>query len=183
MTKSSEQAYKNILKTTSIFGGVQVVNILFSIIRSKAAVFFLGATGIGVVGLLTSVFNIINQVTKLGVDVTAVKEIAYADNQNDSETLHKVVLVIRRLVWITGVLGSVITVLFSSVLSKLTFGDTSYTWAFIVLALAVLVKQLEAGQLAVIQGLKRYRILAAVNVLSSLVSVIVTVFCYYMYGV
>ena len=169
--------------TTSLFGGVQVFNIIFAIIRSKAAAFFIGPVGIGILGLLNSVINIISQTTKLGIDVTAVKEIAYADKNNDKVVVNKTLYLVKKLVWITGILGALITAIAAPILSQITFGDKSYTWAFLTLAFVVLIKQLTAGNLAVLRGLRKHQQLVRATIYGALFSVIVTVICYYLYGI
>lgn len=181
--KENQKSYKEIFFTSTLFGGVQIFNIIFSIIRSKAAAFFIGPLGIGVLGLLNSTVNIVSQVTKLGVDVTAVKEIAYANSKNDSKEINRILNLVRRLVLLTGFFGAILTFAFSSVLSSLTFGDGSYTWAFMCLSIVVLLKQLTAGNLSVLRGFRKHKLLVKANVYAGFLSVIVTVFCYYFFGI
>ena len=53
-----QSAYRQIIKVTSLFGGVQVINIIVSIIRSKFIAVFLGPVGMGISGLLISTTSI-----------------------------------------------------------------------------------------------------------------------------
>ena len=62
-------SHKTILKATSIFGMIQVLKMIISIIGNKFVAFFLGPIGIGTVGLLTNVLNIISSICcKLSFD-------------------------------------------------------------------------------------------------------------------
>ena len=49
-----QSSYRQIMKATSIFGGVQVFQIFFQVIRSKFIAVLIGPVGMGIVGLLTS---------------------------------------------------------------------------------------------------------------------------------
>ena len=53
------QSYKSIFKSTSLFGGVQVYNILLSIIKTKFIAVLLGTTGMGIMGLYQSTICLI----------------------------------------------------------------------------------------------------------------------------
>ena len=66
------------------------------------------------------------------------------------------------MVWITGGLGALLTIIFSKFLSVRTFGDSSYTFGFIWLALAVLFSQLSSGRMAILQGTRQLKRLAAI---------------------
>jgi len=168
------------LKTTSLFGGVQVLNIIFSVVRSKAAAIFLGPTGVGILGFFNSVINIVSQFSKLGIDVTVVRELAYQKNNTDD--ISKLLYVIKRLIWFTGTIGAMIMALMSPILSKWTFGTDTYTYAFLILSIVILIRQIVAGRLATIQGLKKLKLLARINVVIAALTTIITIIFYYLYG-
>jgi O-antigen/teichoic acid export membrane protein len=78
-----KSSYRQILKATSIFGGVQVFNILITIVRSKVIAILLGPTGMGVVGLLTSTTALVGSMTNFGLETSAVKSVAEAYSTSD----------------------------------------------------------------------------------------------------
>ena len=49
-----KSSYRQIVKATSLFGGVQFFQIIISVIRSKFVAILLGPAGMGIVGLLTA---------------------------------------------------------------------------------------------------------------------------------
>jgi len=51
---SKQNSYRQIFKATSIIGGVQFVNIIILIVRSKFIAYLLGPVGMGISGLLVS---------------------------------------------------------------------------------------------------------------------------------
>lgn len=175
-------SYRQILKATSIFGGVQVFNILISIVRSKIIAVLLGPAGMGIAGLLTSTTGLMSALTNFGLGTSAVKDIAEAHGTGDTQRMAKTVSVFRRLVWFTGLFGSMLTLVISPWLSELTFGDRSYTWSFVFLSVTLLIGQLTAGQNVILQGTRQLKYLASANMIGSVVSLLITLPLYYFYG-
>lgn len=175
-------AYRSIMKATSIFGGVQVFQIVVQIIRSKFVAVLLGPAGMGVVGLLTSTISLITSLTNFGLRTSAVKNIAEAAATGNNNRVATVVTVLQRWVWITGLLGALICLALSKWLSRLTFGNDQYTIAFIWLSVTLLFTQLSSGQLVLLQGLRRIKDLAKANFWGSLIGLIFTVPIYYYWG-
>lgn len=170
------------MKATSIFGGVQVFNIVISIIRSKFVAILLGTTGMGIMGLLTSTTGMISSLTNLGLGTSAVKDIASAYSTGDEKRIGIVVNVFRLMVWITGILGLVCTAIFSPWLSQLTFGNKDYSLAFIWLSITLLLNQLSSGQLVVLQGLRKINYLAKANLTGSFIGLFITIPLYFFFG-
>lgn len=71
-----ENSYRSILKGTSVFGGVQVFQILINMVRGKFVALFLGPDGMGVSALLTSATSTVQQFGSLGLNLAIVKEVA-----------------------------------------------------------------------------------------------------------
>jgi len=171
------------MKATSLFGGVQVFNILISIIRSKFVAVLLGPAGMGIMGLLTSATGIISSLTNFGLGISAVKDIATAYGTGDKKRIGTVVTAFRRMVWITGSLGLLVTAILSPWLSQLTFGNKDYTLAFIWLSATLLFNQLSSGQLVLLQGLRKLNYLAKANISGSAIGLFVTIPLYYIWGI
>lgn len=175
--------YRQILKSTTLFGGVQVFNIVISIVRSKAIALLIGPAGMGVAGLLTSAINLISGFTSLGLETSAVKYISQNNAAADKTQLFKIITVLKKVVWMTGILGALVTIASSPWLSKFTFGTTGHTIWFIWLSLTLLFKQLTGGQMAILQGLQKLKFLARANFLGSLFGVAVSVPMYYYFRI
>ena len=65
--KNNNGSYSHILKYTSLFGGVQMLNILIGLIRNKLVAVLLGPLGMGIVALYTSTINFIVNTSNLGI--------------------------------------------------------------------------------------------------------------------
>lgn len=179
---NSKDSYRDIIKTTSLFSGVQVLSVLISIVKSKLAAILIGPAGIGIVGVLNSTLNVIIGFTKLGLDISAVKEISASKEKDEIRAL-KIVNILTRLTWITGLVGAFITFILSSWLSQLAFGNSSHTFSFMILSLAVLFNQLTVGNLAVLQGLRKLKKLARASLWASFSSLLVIIPLYYYFGI
>lgn len=184
MTSESEkQEYKNSLKATSLFGGVQVYNIIIAILKSKVVALFLGPEGMGIYGLLTSTTGLITSATNFGLATSAVKDIAGANASGNIKRVSRTITVFRRWVWATGVLGLLVCLCLSSFWSRITFGNEDYTLAFVVLSLTLLFTQLSSGQIALLQGMRRYSLMAKSSVLGSTIGFLIALPLYYFRGI
>ena len=179
---NSQSSYRQIMKATSIFGGVQVFNIIIQIIRSKFVAIFLGPAGMGIMGLLMSTISIVSSATNFGLATSAVRDISEANGSGDDGKIKEIVSIFRKLVWFTGLLGMIVTVALSPLLSKLTFGNYEYTLAFVGVSVTLLFGQLSVGQTVLLQGLRKIKWLAKANLYSSIFSLLVSLPLYYFLG-
>lgn len=173
------KSYRSVFKATSLFGGVQFFNILIQLIRSKILAILLGPLGMGIIGLLMSTIDIISSFTNFGLGVSAIKDISEAHNTKNDEKISFIIGIFKKLVIVTGILGFAITIILSPILSKITFGNLNYKFAFIFLSVTLLFNQLSTGELALIQGTRHLKYLAKANIFSSLFGLIITIPIYY----
>ena len=180
--EEQRSSYRQILGTTSLFGGIQVFNILISIIRSKFVAILLGPFGMGISGLFLTWSDTIAGLTNFGLGTSGVKSVAAADAEEDKRKLEMVVTVLKRLMWFTGLLGAIVMIILSPFLSQFVFGSKEYTFGFIFLSVSMLFRQLAAGENVIMQGKRQLKSLAKANLLGSVLSLIVTVSLYYLFG-
>lgn len=183
MDNTNKSSYRSIFKATSLFGGVQVYNILIQVIKSKCIAILLGPAGYGIIGLLTSATELVKQITSMGIAQSAVRDVAEANGTGDTERVNRTVTVLRKIVWLTGLLGLVCVIIFSPLLSKTSFGNYDYTIPFILLSVTLLISQLNAGQLVVLQGMRRLKDLAKASAIGATLGLAVSVPLYYWLGV
>jgi len=176
-----QKSYRQIFKATSLFGGVQAFNIVISIVRSKFVAVLLGPAGMGIAGLLGSTSALVASLTNFGLGTSAVKNVANAAATGDTVKISKVITVLRKMVWMTGTLGMVLTAVLSSWLSEITFGSRDYTFAFIWISVTLLFQQLSSGQMVVLQGLRKLQYLARANVIGSVLGLLISVPVYYVW--
>lgn len=173
---------RQITKAISLFGGVQFFNIIISVIRGKIVAVLLGPAGVGIMGLLNATTGMIAAMTNFGLGVSAVKDISSANGKDNQEHVSVIVTVVRRLVWLTGMLGFILTAILSPWLSLITFGNKDYTLAFLWISITLLFNQISSGQLVLLQGLRKYNFLAKANLAGSFIGLFVTLPFYYFWG-
>lgn len=181
--KDQKSSYRGIFKATSLFGGVQVYQILIEIIKSKFIAVLLGPAGVGIQGLYTSGTHMIQQLTSFGLSQSAVRNVAEAYGSGDTTTISKIVTALRRLVWLTGILGMLAVIIFSPLLSKSSFGDNLHIWGFVALSVTLLLTQINAGQKVILQGTRKYKHLAKCTAYGMTIGLFVSVPLYYLWGV
>lgn len=179
----NRSAYRQVFKATSLFGGVQVFQILIAVIRSKVIAVLLGPYGMGISGLLFTTLNFISELTGAGLDRSAVKDVSAAFGKKDEQKIIRVLGVLRRLVWFTGLLGAILTIVLAPFLSQWAFDSDEFTLAFIWIAFAILIKQLAYGNLVVLQGLRKLKSLAKANLMGSAVGLSIVVPLYYFFRI
>lgn len=176
-------SYRQIMKATSIFGGVQVFQILIRIIRIKFIAVLLGPAGMGIAGLLGSTTQLISAITNFGLGTSAVKDISSAFASGNKQEVSRKTLIVRRLVWITGLLGAVFTLVASSWLSEITFGNRDYTFAFVWISVTLLLNQISTGQSVLLRGTRKIKYLATSSIIGSVLGLVLTLPLYYFYGI
>ncbi|MEY8847526.1 O-antigen translocase [Psychroserpens sp. XS_ASV72] len=180
--QEANKSYNQIFKSTSLFGGVQVLNIGIAIIRSKVVALLIGPTGMGIIGLLMSTLKVIGEFTKLGLDTTAVREIALSNTkEKDEQDVSEVIATVHKVVWFTGALGILVTILLSPILSYLAFEDYNHTLAFIWISSSLLFNQLAVGKLSILQGFRKLKKLAKSNLLGNFIGLLVSLPLYYIF--
>ena len=173
--------FTSVFKSTSLFGAVQVFNILVSVIRSKVVALWIGPTGMGILGLLMSTLKVVGEFTKLGLSTTAVREIAQTENKGNAQETNLIIATIKKVVWFTGFFGVIMTLILSPLLSYLAFDGYDYTLAFVWVSISLLFNQLSAGQLAILQGFRKLRLLAKANLLGNVSGLVISLPLYYFF--
>ena len=183
MSDNSQSSYRSIFKATSLFGGVQVYQILIQIVKSKFVAVLLGPAGVGIMGLYQSGLLLVQQISNMGLAQSAVRDVSEANGSNDIQRIANTVTVVRKLVWFTGLLGLVIVACCSPLLSKFSFGNNDYTIPFIILSVTLLLDQISAGQRVLLQGMRRLNDLAKCTAFGATFGLISSVPLYYWLGV
>lgn len=180
--KNNNGSYSHILKYTSLFGGVQMLNILIGLIRNKLVAVLLGPLGMGIVALYTSTINFIVNTSNLGIHASAVKELSQAFETGDTGLLNHKIHVLRHWTCITSLFGMMAFACLSPLLSRWTFATYDYTIQFICLAPVVALTIIALGETAILKATRLLRQLAIVSVCGAVGVLAVSVPIYWIYG-
>ena len=175
---SEGSSYGQILRSSSIMGGAQVINYLVGLLRVKVVAVLLGPAGVGVIGLYTSATNLLGTVTGMGLRSSAVRAIAQADGKGDPQAVARTIRMLRQLCWATGVLGWLASIALAVPLSRWMFQSSEHAWALALLGGMLLLAAVSNGQIALLQGLRRISDIARVQVMAAVLNTAVTIGLY-----
>ncbi len=174
--------YSHILKYTSLFGGVQGLNIMIGLVRNKLVALILGPEGMGLISLFNSTVNLMSGSTNLGIPTSGVKNLSFVFEQGDVAAVRHHVKLIRSWSLLTAVLGTLLCFLLSPLLDRWTFTWGDHTLHFMVLSPVVGLLAITGGEMAILKALRRMRRLAVISVLNVVMTLITSVPIYYFYG-
>ena len=180
MAKGQSNISRMAMKAMGLFGGVQVMGILCSIIRTKLVALWIGPVGIGLFGLFNNALEMISTGTNLGIRSSSVRDISQAIATHDRSIVARMVTVVRRWSLWLGLAGALLTLALAPVLSRVTFGDSDHIWGFVALSIAVLLQALTNGEYAVLQGTARLKRLASVTLWGTIVGLAVSIPLFYL---
>lgn len=179
-----KKTYRQILKSTSVIGGSQVITVLVGIVRSKFVAVLLGPAGFGLVGLYQSIVDLVRSVTSFGIGFSAVRDIAESSGDNEDKVkVARTYAVVYRLSLLTGILGALVTAVFSPLFSYYTFGDQKHTLLIGLMSFTLITDSISGGKSALIQGMMQISKLAKVKIALSILTLVISLPLYYLYNI
>lgn len=178
----SKYSYRSIAKANTILGSVQFITIIIGIVRSKLVALLLGPAGVGLMGLYQSTIDLVKSMSNMGIQTSAVRDVALANDANNKEELGQTKTVVSRIVWITGLLGFCIMFLGAPWLSEMTFGNRANVWAIRVLAVVPLITQLTVQHQVLLQGMRALKQLAMAGIWGGLIGLFINIPLFYIWG-
>lgn len=169
---------QRVLKALSIFSGVQSLNIIVAVVRTKLVALWIGPAGVGVLGLYNWLVQLITTATQFNIGQSAVRTISQTATDAGKD---RVAALVRHLGLALGVVGAIVTIVLSPWLSLLNFDDSSHTAAFIALASIFPLAGVAAAEAALMQGFERLRNLAKASVTAAVGATILAVPLYYFF--
>ena len=163
-------------------GGAAGINLLLGMVRVKFAAVLIGTTGVGLNASFTAIQGLIGTLAGLGIQSSAVREIAAAVGKGDEQAVGRVVLALRRTCWLTGLVGMAAMMLVSPFLSQITFGHRDYTLDIAALGVIILFGNLSGGQMALIQGTRRIGDMARANIYGAVAGTVAAIGFYGVLG-
>lgn len=174
--------YKQILKSSSIVGGAQVITLIMGLIRTKAIAVLIGPTGVGLIGIYLSITELASTLAGMGIQTSGVRDVAKSFGENDHRSISSTIITLRRVCWLTGLFGLVGLALLSPWISDLSFNSRDYRIAIGALGLSILFTNLAGGQSAVLRGTRRIGDLARAQVFGALLGTVVSIVLYWRLG-
>lgn len=177
--------HRVILKSTGIFGIAHLVKIVAKIVTNKIAAIYLGAIGIGIIGIVENLLSILFGLINFGLSSSSVREIALLSNDDISSKLKEARMIKVIYYWslLSGILGFLIFTLTSYSFFQNTYPkDSSYFW-FLTLGLYFVFFALFSSRMAILQAKREIKKMVRIQIYSSISHLIIAVTCYYFFGV
>ena len=168
-----------VLKALSIFGGVEMIKIICSIVRSKLIAVWIGSIGVGLFGIYNTAIDLLNVIFQLGIRDSAVRDIAASKKSSNYRTI----IIVRRWALFLGLIGFIATIALSPALSIISFDNTSHSMAFIVIAFIIFLSSIQNGELAILQGSQQLGRLAKSSMWGVFIGVAISIPMFYFLGV
>lgn len=182
MTSEEKNSYGQVLRSSSIIGGAQIINYLISMLKTKLVAVMLGPSGVGLVGLYVSATNFVGTFTGLGLANSGVREVAEAHGSGDDERISRTIHTLQRACLVTGIISWLVTALLAYPLSNWIFHSSEHILAIAILGSTLLLAAISRGQSALLQGTRRIGDLARLNVLGAIAGTILAIGLYAWLG-
>ncbi|ANN27786.1 oligosaccharide flippase family protein [Vibrio vulnificus] len=173
---------KKIFKSTFLFAGVQVINILTKVCINKSAAIFLGSEGVGLIGVLQTLANLIKTLFGLGVPQSSVRDISRANSEENNHNLLITSALTSRLIFFLSGLALLSTVVFSPILSDISFGSDVYSKEIMWVAIAVFFLLIGESYLSILKGTRNLRYLAKATIFGSASGIFISIPLYVFMG-
>ena len=149
-SKKTESGYDRIIKYTGVFGGVQTLSNLITLVKGKLVAHFIGPAGMGIAYAFNRTIDLVSKTTDLGISFSAVKTIS---ESTEEDARQRQLLIVRSWSLWLGIIGTVACFLLAPLFSRLSFdGDYSYTLSFQLLSLVVGFTSVTSGERAIMKG-------------------------------
>ena len=175
--------YDHIVKYIGLLGGVQVFTVLMSIIRNKCAAYFIGPWGMGLVDTYSKTADLVGNTTNFGISFSAIRHLSELAKKGNRRALEIYVKLIRSWTLLTALLGLLVCIVFSPMLSMQLFRGYHAIKGIILLSPTVMSLTLLGGEMAILKGLGELNTMAATTAISAFVSMIFTVVLYWGLGI
>ncbi len=179
---SRPNAYRTMLRSSSIIGGAQVINIAIGLVRMKAAAVLLGPAGVGLVGLYNNLMQTAATVASLGMANVGTRQIAAAHAEGGDLAVGRIR---RALFWATlglALIGAALFWLASGWVARVVLADPARAPQLAWLSLGVALSVATGYQAALLTGLRRVGDLARITIGAGLAGTVLGVAALWLWG-
>lgn len=181
--ETEDSSYKHVLKYTGIFGGVQGLKLVSSLIRNKLTAWLLGSVGMGLISVYNSISEFIVSSSNFGIPLNATRLTGELFEEGSEEKIRHTVGVIRTWAFWTAVFAVVVSLLLSPVLSYFFF---EHEWnhvleVFLVCPMVVALLIAEA-ECSILKGLRQLQKVAVIETVVAVSTLFTTIPFYYFFG-
>jgi O-antigen/teichoic acid export membrane protein len=163
---------KKILESTIIMGTSSVLVMSLDLVRVKILAVLLGPSGVGVLSVLNHFHTLAVAFVGLGLGTGIVKYVSSFKHEGDEPAIQRVLSNSFQITFLLSFTVFVVFIFISSYLSNWILSDRKYSLFVIIYAVSLPLAVYPTTTNSFLQGLKRIRSLAKINVLRSSISLL-----------
>ena len=181
--KDSE--YNGALKYIGLFGGVQGIVSIITMLKAVIVSHLLGPIGVGVNDVYNRSIDLGKKITDLGISYSAVQAISEQCGESHSQDhVEYAIKVVRSWSLWLSIFGTLLFFFLAPLLSRWSFeGNPKYTFMFRLLSLTIGCSALMGGELAVLKGARMLGRMAWYQLISAVMVLSVAIPCYYIWRI
>jgi uncharacterized membrane protein len=148
----TRSTYIRNIKSAGLFGGVQIINIIIGLIKTKFVAILLGTNGFGMFSIFNSIVRMSGDITGLGIQTSGVKKISNSYEESRQALAHSINSV-RSWSIFAALCGFLITLIMSPLFNFISFGKSeNHLLELFFIPLAVSLTTLSGGEIAILKG-------------------------------
>lgn len=175
-------SYRQILKYTSLFGSIQGINILISLVRNKIVAVLLGPSVMGLMSLFYSTIQMLFNTTNLGIGTSSVKTLSELMELSEEERVARHVKVIRSWAMLTAIGGLLLSIMLVPLLNRMLFSGEDHTIELLLLSPAVAMLTISGGEMAVLKATRQLKSIAQYSILNMSFALVAALLLFYFIG-
>lgn len=180
---AEESTYDHVLKYTGVFGGVQVLTMLVSMLRNKLASVWLSKAGMGFFMVYSNIASFVSSSSNAGIPFSAVKNISELYEKGTREEVESYVVTVRSWSLWTALFGALLCVLLAPPISYFAFdGDWGYSGEVALLAPMIFSIAVTNGEVSVLKGTRELKCVAVISAISALLTLVSVLPFFYLWG-
>ena len=169
-----------LFKITSLNSVHILLKLVFGFITSKALAIFVGANGMAFVGNFRAFLNVVENFSLLGIQNAIVKYVS--EYQHDKLKLKSVLATFGLLLLASSIIIGLGLIIGANYLSKQIFNHSEiYSFVFYVLAIIFPLYVFSTFCISVINGFQEYKKVVYIQIISSCIALLFSVFLIYYY--
>ncbi len=179
MIKKQYNSTRHILTYIGLFGSVEVLKKVADFSRNKITAYFLGPLGAGMIATFQNVMDNVNACTNIGLETAGIQQVSEIDTATTVQAAAPLVKVIRTWSITIACINVLACILVATWMEGIFFRDgLDHTAEILMLAPAVFMFPIAAGECATLKGLHKLKRVATVELISAIGSVVCTLCVY-----
>ncbi len=166
----------------SFYSGIStVIKIITSFVSAKVIAIYLGPTGLGMLGQLTSFIAIFLTLSTGAITNGVIKFVA--EYKNDETRQNRIIKVSLQITLLCSLLCGLIISIGAKFWSKQLFNEASYSLVFVIFGITIIFYALFSLAVSILNGLQQYKLFNLINVLASIIGLVFSVTMVVFYGI